>query len=111
MLISVNHLIYFVCFKQQKNHQNADLLRTKLSGYGENKCCVFNIHVIVCFYSWTKLVVILIDLFSGRIPRLSFIQHSLDIGVVEKPPPPPLTGEQYGNTEPKYPEGGHYQSV
>ena len=26
-------------------------------------------------------------------------------------PPPPLTGEQYGKMEPKYPEGGHCQSV
>ena len=33
---------------------------------------------------------------SGRIPRLSLNQHSLYVGVVEKPPPPPpLTGEQY----------------
>jgi hypothetical protein len=48
---------------------------------------------------------------SGRIPRLSLIQHSLYVGVVEKPPPPPLTGEQYGKMEPKYPEGGHCQSV
>jgi len=31
--------------------------------------------------------------------------------VAEKPPPPPLTGEQYGKMEPKYPEGGHCQSV
>ena len=38
-------------------------------------------------------------------------QHSLYVGVVEKPPPPPLTGEQYGKMEPKYPEGGHCQSV
>ena len=48
---------------------------------------------------------------SGRIPRLSLIRHSLSVGVVEKPPPPPLTGEQYGKMEPKYPEGGHCQSV
>ena len=48
---------------------------------------------------------------SGRIPRLSLIRHSLYVGVVEKSPPPPLTGEQYGKMEPKYPEGGHYQSV
>ena len=32
---------------------------------------------------------------SGRIPRLSLIPHSLYVGVAEKPPPPPLTGEQY----------------
>jgi len=31
--------------------------------------------------------------------------------VVEKSPPPPLTGEQYGKIEAKYPEGGHCQSV
>ena len=42
---------------------------------------------------------------SGRIPRLSLNQHSLYVRVVEKPPPPPLTGEQYGKMEPKYPEG------
>jgi len=47
----------------------------------------------------------------GRIPRLSLIQHSLYFGVVEKAPPPPLTGEQYGKMEPKHPEGGHCQSV
>ena len=49
---------------------------------------------------------------SGRIPGLSLIRHSLYVGVVEKtPPPPPLTGEQYGKMEPKYPEGGHCRSV
>ena len=48
---------------------------------------------------------------SGRIPRLSLIRHSLYVGVVEKPPPPPLAGEQYGKMEPKYPEGGRCQSV
>jgi len=48
---------------------------------------------------------------SGRIPRLSLIRHSLYVGVVEEPPPPPLTGEQYGNIEPKYTEGGDCQSV
>jgi len=40
---------------------------------------------------------------SGRIPRLSLNQHSLYVGVVEKPPPPPLTGEHYGKLEQKYP--------
>jgi len=49
--------------------------------------------------------------FSGRIPRPSLIQHSLYVGVVEKPPPPPLTGEQYGKVEPKYPESCHCHSV
>ena len=49
--------------------------------------------------------------FSGRIPRLSLIQHSLYVGMVEKLPPLPLTGEQYGKMEPKYPEGGHCQSI
>ena len=48
---------------------------------------------------------------SGRIPRLSLNQHSLYVGLVEKPPTPPLAGEQYGKMEPKYPEGGHCQSV
>ena len=42
---------------------------------------------------------------------MSLNQHSLYVRVVEKPPPPPLTGEQYGKMEPKYPEGGHCQSV
>jgi len=42
---------------------------------------------------------------SGRIPRLSLIRHSLYVGVVEKYPPPPFTGEQYGKMEPKYPQG------
>ena len=50
--------------------------------------------------------------FSGRIPRLSLIQHTLYIGVVEKSlPPPPPTGEQYRKMEPKYPEDGHCQSA
>ena len=31
--------------------------------------------------------------FSGRILRLSLIQHSLYVGVVEKTPPPPLIGD------------------
>jgi len=31
--------------------------------------------------------------FSGRIPRLSLIQHRLYVGVVEKSPSRPLTGE------------------
>ena len=31
---------------------------------------------------------------SGRIPRLSLNQHSLYVGEVEKPPPPPLTGTE-----------------
>jgi len=31
--------------------------------------------------------------------------------VVEKPPPPPLTGEHYRKMELKYPEGGHCQSI
>ena len=48
---------------------------------------------------------------SGIIPRLSLIGHILHVGVVEESPPPPLTGEQYGTMEPKYPEGGHCQSV
>jgi len=36
---------------------------------------------------------------------------SLYVGVVENTPPLPLTGEQYGKMKPKYPEGGHCQSV
>ena len=47
----------------------------------------------------------------GRIPRLSLIRHSLYVGVIEKLPPPPLTGEQCGKMEPKYPEGAHCQGV
>jgi len=47
----------------------------------------------------------------GRIPRLSLIQHSLNVGVVENTPAPSLTGEQYGKMELKYPEGGHCQNV
>jgi len=47
----------------------------------------------------------------GRISRLSLNQHSLYVGVVESSPAPPLTGEQYGKMEPKYPEGDHCQSV
>jgi len=55
--------------------------------------------------------VVLVFCCSGRIPRLSLNQHSLYVGVVEKSPSPPLTGEQYGKMEPKYPEGSHCQSV
>ena len=60
-----------------------------------------------------NLIQCLVCLFccSGRIPRLSFNQHSLYVGVVKKTPPPPLAGEQYGKMEPKYPEGGHCKSV
>ena len=43
--------------------------------------------------------------------KLSLIRQSLYVGVVEKPPPPPLTGEQYGKMEPEYPEDGHCQSI
>ena len=57
------------------------------------------------------LIIYYMIYFSGRIPRLSLNQHSLYVGVVEESPPPPLTGEQYGKVEPKYPEGGHCQSV
>jgi len=56
-------------------------------------------------------VTLLFVLCSGRIPRLSLNQHSLYVRVVEKIPPPPLTGEQYRKMELKYPEGGHCQSV
>ena len=48
---------------------------------------------------------------SGIIARLSLIRHSLYVRVVEKPRPPPLTGERYGEMEPEYPEGGRCQSV
>ena len=41
--------------------------------------------------------------FSGRIPRLSLIQHSLYVSMIEKIIPPSLTGSSMG----KYPEGGH----
>jgi len=39
------------------------------------------------------------------------MRPSLYVGVVEKPLPLPLTGEQYGKMEPKCPKGGHCQSV
>jgi len=42
---------------------------------------------------------------------VSLIRHSIYFGVVEKPLPPPLAGEQYGKMEPKYPEGDHCLSV
>ena len=43
---------------------------------------------------------------------MSLIRHSFYVGVIENPPPhTPLAGEQYGKMEPKYPEGGHCQSV
>ena len=42
---------------------------------------------------------------------LSLIRHSLYVGAVEKPPPPLLTGEQYGMMEPKHLEYGHCQGV
>jgi len=46
----------------------------------------------------------------GGIPRLLLFQHSLYVGVVEKTLPAPLTVEQYRKMEPKYTEGGHFQS-
>ena len=42
---------------------------------------------------------------------MSLIRHSLYVGVVEKPLPPPLTEGKYGKMESKYAEGGHCQSV
>jgi len=59
------------------------------------------------FISWVACLLVV----RGTIPRLSLNQHSFYVGVVENPPSPPLTGEQYGKMEPKYPEGGHCQSV
>ena len=53
----------------------------------------------------------LVSSISGSIPRLSLDQHNFYVGVVEKPPPPPLTEERYGKMECKYPEGGHCQSA
>ena len=68
-----------------------------------------------CCYLTCLVLIRLLNLFwfccSGRIPWLSLNQHSLYVGVVEKPPPPPLTGEQYGKMEPKYTDGGYCQSV
>ena len=48
---------------------------------------------------------------SERIPRLLLIRHSLYVGLVEEHSTTPLTGEQYGKMELKYPEGVHSQSV
>ena len=48
--------------------------------------------------------------FSGRVPKLSLIQHTSMLERL-RTPPPLLTGEQYGKMETKYPEGGHSQSV
>jgi len=59
--------------------------------------------------NWLYFVVLLFGDNPQAVPRL--IQHSVYVGVVEKSPPLPLTGEQYGKMEPKYPEGGHCQSV
>ena len=69
-------------------------------------------HSLLCLMvlDGVELYVGLVWLF-GENPRLSINQHSLYVGVVEKSPPPPLTGEQYGKMEPKYHEGGHCQSV
>ena len=51
---------------------------------------------------------LLIKLCYGRHPRALTKTDSTDVG---KPLPPPLTGEQYGKMETKYPEGGHCQNV
>ena len=57
------------------------------------------------------LYVPVVALLFGENPNLSLIRHSLYVGVVEKPPPSPLTGQQYGKMKPKYPDGGRCQSV
>jgi len=75
------------------------------------QCTLKNIETSQRRYAKGKISLVFVLLFGGRIPRLSLIRHSLYVGVVEKTPPPPLTGEQYGKVEPKYPKGGHYQSV
>ena len=74
-------------------------------------CVSLSLSLFVCVCVCVVWCVCILFCCSGRIPRLSLIRHSLYVGVVEKPPPPPLTGEQYGKMEPKYAEGGHCQSV
>ena len=62
--------------------------------------CGFELALAIqCFVVW------------GESPRLSLIRHSLYVRVVEKSPPPPLTGEQDRKMEPKYLEGVHCQSL
>ena len=47
----------------------------------------------------------------GESPGCRLISKASMLEWLRSPPPPPLTGEQYGKMEPKYPEGGHCQSV
>ena len=57
--------------------------------------------VYVC-YLWRYLITDWVLCFSGRILRVSLIQHSFYVGVVR---------DQYGKMELKYPESGYCQGV
>ena len=49
--------------------------------------------------------------FRGQSPGCRLLGTVFMLEWLRNPTPPPLTGEQYGKMEPKYPEGGHCQSV
>jgi hypothetical protein len=49
----------------------------------------------------------LLAFISGSNPKLSLVEQSLYGGVVDKNPPPPLVGDQYGKMETKFP-GSYY---
>ena len=54
---------------------------------------------------------IIIHVVRGESPGCRLFGKVSMLEWLRNPPPLPLTGEQYGKMEPKYPEGGHCQSV
>ena len=96
-----------------KNRSSTILSFSEIKWFSSYCSGVLRSHNQVCSFSQflTQIQWLVWFCCSGRIPRLSLNQHSLYVRVVEKPPPPPLTGEQYGKMEPKYPEGGPCRSV
>ena len=59
----------------------------------------------------SKITDVVCCLFFGENPQA--VTYTARLYMLEwlRTSPPPLTGEQYGKIEPKYPEGGHCQSV
>ena len=62
-------------------------------------------------HSFDQIACLLACISEGIPQAVACSAQPLYGGVTGKPLPPPLTGEQYGKVEPKYPEGGHCQSV
>ena len=61
---------------------------------------------------WYKSIPGLLFLcFRGESPGCRLFSTASTLEWLRKTSPPPLTGEQYGKTEPKYPQGGRCQSA